>query len=402
MAVVNELFVNVKFIKLCAWDEKWVQRSEKARAKEMKWIMRERWNNIMLAFVWTCAPILVSVFSFMAFVAQGHELTVSIAFTVSRCIVVAHEYLTTALQSIVLFNLLRQPLNVLPNFLAQFLQARVALDRISIFFSEEEVDAAVSTLKRNETAPATFDAKLGIVGNASFMWNAVDIPNSKRTRGTVPDSTQSNNPGNISPMESDTSSEDSRFELRDINIIFPEGQLTLVTGPTASGKTALLLTQLGEMTMVEPVTSSSVRPRILLPKHQLGPTDEHGLRACISYASQTPWLEHLSIRDNILFGSPFENERYQEVLECCALQHDLNILEDGDATEIGERGISLSGGQKARVALARAVYARSKIVLLDDPLSAVVCVLYVPWYEAHSLIISHRIVTLHDSCTTGC
>jgi ABC-type multidrug transport system fused ATPase/permease subunit len=82
MAVMNELFVSVKFIKLCAWDERWIQRSEKARAKEIKWIRRERWNNIMLAFVWTCAPILVSVFSFMAFVAQGHELTVSIAFTV--------------------------------------------------------------------------------------------------------------------------------------------------------------------------------------------------------------------------------------------------------------------------------------------------------------------------------
>ena len=225
-------------------------------------------------------------------------------------------------------------------------------------------------MKRNEkTAPTAFNATLGILGKANFIWNTIEIPKSK----TVV-SKPANGGGRDSPTGSDASSDEPRFELRNVNIIFPEGQLTLVTGPTASGKTALLLAQLGEMTMVEPTTSSSNPPHILLPKHSLGTTDEYGLRACISYAAQSPWLEHLSIRDNILFGEPFESERYHEVIECCALQHDLNILEEGDATEIGERGISLSGGQKARVALARAVYARSKIVLLDDPLSAVVCV----------------------------
>lgn len=110
--------------------------------------------------------------------------------------------------------------------------------------------------------------------------------------------------------------------------------------------------------------------RLLLPKHHDHP-DEHGNRG-ISYAAQSPFLQHLSIRDNILFGSPYEEERYNAVLDACALRPDFSIFEDGDLTEIGSRGISLSGGQKARVALARAVYARTKYVLLDDPLSAVV------------------------------
>ena len=106
------------------------------------------------------------------------------------------------------------------------------------------------------------------------------------------------------------------------------------------------------------------KPRFLWP-------DESGLPTTVSYAAQTPWLEHLPIHENILFGSPFEEERYGEVIECYALAPDLAMLEDGDATEIGERGNNLSGGQKSRVALSRAVYARSRCVLLDDPLSAV-------------------------------
>ncbi|KAG6858944.1 hypothetical protein C0991_001605, partial [Blastosporella zonata] len=84
-----------------------------------------------------------------------------------------------------------------------------------------------------------------------------------------------------------------------------------------------------------------------------------------------PWLRHQSIRDNILFGAPFDDARYDAVLDACALRPDLEVLEDGDLTEIGARGVSLSGGQKARVALARAVYSRARYVLLDDPLSAV-------------------------------
>lgn len=123
---------------------------------------------------------------------------------------------------------------------------------------------------------------------------------------------------------------------------------------------------LGEMTL-QPGPG-----RIIMSKNP-GRVDAHGLAHAISYAAQTPWLRHQSIRENILFGYPFDAARYGAVLDACALRTDLGMLEDGDETEIGARGVSLSGGQKARVALARAVYARTKYVLLDDPLSAVVC-----------------------------
>jgi len=110
MAVLNELFVFVKFIKLCAWDERWINHAERAREKELKWIGRERWNTIWLGFLWTAAPILVSVVSFAVFVViQGRDLSIAIAFTVSYLAHLTRDRVDLCpFQSIVLFNQLRQ------------------------------------------------------------------------------------------------------------------------------------------------------------------------------------------------------------------------------------------------------------------------------------------------------
>nr|POE99453.1 atp-dependent bile acid permease [Quercus suber] len=137
--------------------------------------------------------------------------------------------------------------------------------------------------------------------------------------------------------------------LKDMNISFPTG-LTVVCGEVASGKTALLQALLGELDML---TGQLLRPR-----------------EPIGYCAQTPWLQSMSIRENILFSTPYEAKRYKDVLDACALTPDLAEFKAGDLSMIGENGIGLSGGQKARVALARAVYSKTRILLLDDPLSA--------------------------------
>jgi len=90
----------------------------------------------------------------------------------------------------------------------------------------------------------------------------------------------------------------------------------------------------------------------------------------VSFVEQSPWIQNKTIRENILFGRPLDEEEYVDTIIACELERDLLILPAGDQTEIGEKGINLSGGQKARVSLARAVYSNKDIVLMDDPISA--------------------------------
>lgn len=362
MGVLNELIAAVKFIKLFAWEERWIQRTLDAREHEMKWMVKGYVNAVMFNAIWTCAPVLVSIVSFFVYVMQGNELTVGIAFT-----------------SIALFNMIRIPLNVIPTWIVDVLQTGVSLNRIEAFLAEDDVADQVSSLSNNFMDPPPpgseeFKGRLGIV-NASFTWN---LAKPKENEDQYLDNPQSSAPGSPSPgnvvtTESEidisidssllTDSTDHPFELRDISVIFPEGKLSVITGPTASGKTALLRALLGEMTLLP-------GGRVIMSKNPCS-VDEHGLMHSISYAAQSPWLQHQSIKENILFGYPYDADRYNNVVECCALKPDLEALEDGDATEIGDRGVSLSGGQKSRVALARAIYARTKHVLLDDPFSAI-------------------------------
>ncbi|QSZ32335.1 hypothetical protein DSL72_001909 [Monilinia vaccinii-corymbosi] len=137
--------------------------------------------------------------------------------------------------------------------------------------------------------------------------------------------------------------------LRKMTVSFPSG-LSLIYGEVASGKTALLQALLGELDHV----SGVYRP----------------VNEMVGYCAQTPWLQSMSIRDNILFSAPYQESRYKQVLDACALIPDMVNFKNGDLSLIGENGIGLSGGQRARVALARAIYSNAKILFLDDPLSA--------------------------------
>jgi ATP-binding cassette subfamily C (CFTR/MRP) protein 1 len=123
-----------------------------------------------------------------------------------------------------------------------------------------------------------------------------------------------------------------------------------VVGKVGSGKSSFLSALLGEMNKVS------------------GLINTYGT---ISYVPQQAWIQNESVKSNIIFGNEFDEKRYANLIQACALTSDLSILPAGDSTEIGEKGINLSGGQKQRISLARAVFNDSDIYLLDDSLSAV-------------------------------
>lgn len=142
----------------------------------------------------------------------------------------------------------------------------------------------------------------------------------------------------------------SENTLDNFNLKVEKGKLYVVIGMVGSGKSSLLSAILGEINLMQ----GNVK-----------------VKGGISYASQDAWVFGASVRQNILFGENFERQRYQRVIKACALVKDFKQFPQGDQTIVGERGSSLSGGQKARINLARAVYRQTDIYLLDDPLSAV-------------------------------
>ncbi|GAA6034025.1 hypothetical protein JCM8097_000654 [Rhodosporidiobolus ruineniae] len=335
--ILNELINAVRFVKYSAEEEEFIARVTDAREKELAQVLRTRMNGLYVNALWNISPDLVMLVSFGCFTILAHkQLTVPIAFT-----------------ALALFNMVRAPMTMLPTSIVNVLQTWVSIQRLEKFFGEEEVEPWVSALRIEGTSSsASSGSGVGIEGGTFVYGEKADLPAIEAAAAAAAE-------------RAGEEGAEPQFRLEDITVDFPEGKLSLVCGATGSGKSSLFLALLGEMTRL----SGSIH----LSKATVGsPLDpETGLYDGVAYAAQLPWLQHASIRNNILFGSPFEAERYEAVLEACALRPDLALFDAGDATEIGEKGISLSGGQKARVALARAVYSRAKTVLLDDPLSAV-------------------------------
>ncbi|KAG8741815.1 hypothetical protein FRC12_015533, partial [Ceratobasidium sp. 428] len=363
MRAMNEVILAIKFIKYSAWESRWISRILEARDEELRWLKTLKLTMFSLGLLWEVVPVLVSAISFAFFtLVAKRKLTADVAFP---CITV--------------FAMLGQSLAQLPKIANWFIISSVSLKRIEAYLNEDEVPEYVSSLKRAPLPPhAPVDGRLGCV-NATFRWiqHPVlgDLDKKTRTQkmgllGNIQKQWAAmlvylrlRKAKEVKTEATEQPPEEEPFELKDISVIFPEGVLTLVCGPTGSGKSSLLSALLGEMDRVE--------GEVYLPKEPTRLNEKTGLQVAISYCAQQPWLQHESIKDNILFGLPFDEDRYKLTLSCCALLPDLAIFEGGDETEIGEKGISLSGGQKARVALARAVYARTQVVILDDILSAV-------------------------------
>jgi ATP-binding cassette subfamily C (CFTR/MRP) protein 1 len=215
--------------------------------------------------------------------------------------------------ALTLFNLLTFPLAILPMVITSIIEASVAVGRLTAFFTAEELqpDAVILRGAAEENGDETL-----LIRDGTFSW--------------------------------DRHSE--RNALEDINFRAAKGELTCVVGRVGAGKSSFLQALLGDLWKVK------------------GEVVVHGATA---YVAQQAWVMNASVKENILFGHRYDPAFYDKTVKACALAEDFAQLPDGDETEVGERGISLSGGQKARLTLARAVYARADVYLLDDCLSAV-------------------------------
>ena len=221
--------------------------------------------------------------------------------------------------AISLFQLLSFPMAVFSNIINSIIEALVSVGRLEDFLAAGELDPDARTVILPENDPEGEPKKgdtVVSIRNGEFRWLA--------------DSTE--------PI------------LQDIDLTVKKGDLLAVIGRVGDGKSSLLGSMLGEMTKSE---------------------GQVMVRGTVSYFSQNSWILSATVKDNIVFGHRFDQEFYDKVLDACALRSDLAVLPQGDLTEVGEKGVSLSGGQKARICLARTCYARSDIYLLDDPLSAV-------------------------------
>ncbi|CDR42490.1 CYFA0S09e04698g1_1 [Cyberlindnera fabianii] len=338
---INEIVDSLKMIKFYCWEKPYYTIVESHRVKEKKFVF---WIQILRAFQNSGTSSITYFAAMVTFLVMIYAPSTG-----------GHFSSYNIFSSITLFNMLRMPLNLIPIATAQAIDASIALESVAKFLQVEEGE---DTLERH----AIDDSEDAIhIENATFVWDLEEDEFSKSAKAEAVN-VKSNTTVKLRPVTSDTidgisagdddeeEEEDLSFPgLKNISLDIHRGELVIVTGSIGTGKTSLLNAIEGSM------------------RKDSGRSSIYGSLTFCSY----PWIQNATIRSNITFGRPYNSRKYNEVVRACSLDVDLSVLPNGDMTEVGERGITLSGGQKARINLARAVYADRDIILLDDVLSAV-------------------------------
>ncbi|GAA5952191.1 hypothetical protein JCM8115_003528 [Rhodotorula mucilaginosa] len=373
--LIGELLSGMRVLKFFAWEIPYLGKLNEFRSAELQQIRKLLIARAGTTGVAMSLPTLATVIAFVTYANTGHTINAASIFT-----------------SLTLFQLVRMPLMMLPMSLSTITDAKNALNRLTEVLLAEERETAY------EVNP---EAKYAVeVENADFQWESSPpdtAPKSKkdaaklaakvkaeaktakkarkqRERSSKAELKLAENNAPLDPETAENSGdatadvpdagavseaapavtpaepEKELMQLRGVNLHIPHGQLCAVVGSVGSGKSSLLNALVGEMKR----TSGRV-----------------AFGGSIAYAAQQAWMQSCSLKANVLFGRPYEEARYRQVIHDACLEPDLEMLPHGDETEIGEKGVTLSGGQKQRVNIARALYSDADVVLLDDPLSAV-------------------------------
>lgn len=343
VSLTQEILQAVRFVKYFGWESSFLERIREIRLREIRAIqvllaIRNAINAVSMSL-----PIFASMLSFITYSLSKHALDPAPIFS-----------------SLALFNSLRMPLNLLPMVIGQVTDAWASLGRIQEFLLAEEQKDDFNWDMEGKNAI--------VVEYADFTWERTAeadpdkiIPKGKKEAKEAKDAQRSaKKSGNASaeaaahsaPKDgtdsTSTISQVEPFKLHNMDFSVGRNELLAVIGGVGSGKSSLLAALAGDMRR----TSGQIT-----------------MGATRAFCPQYAWIQNATVKENILFGKDYDRKWYDEVVDACALRPDLEMLPAGDHTEIGEKGITVSGGQKQRLNIARAIYFNSDIVLMDDPLS---------------------------------
>lgn len=309
ISCAGELLSHIRTVKMYSWEKLFTERLVERRELEMKHLATRKYLDAWCVYFWATTPTLFSLFTFSIFAIMGHTLDAATVFT-----------------CVALFNTLISPLNSFPWVINGMIDAVISSRRLSNYLStpehhSSELAASADLLKhhRKRYTEEIRNPMAVVLQNLCCSWSSSSV--------TEPN-----------------------IVLRDISLQLQKGLFIAIVGEVGSGKSSLLNSVIGETHVVS------------------GSINSWG---SIAYVAQVPWILSGSVRDNILLGKEFDPSRYEETIQACALDVDISAMARGDMSHIGEKGANLSGGQRARLALARALYQNSDVYLFDDILSAV-------------------------------
>ncbi|OGM47958.1 ABC transporter [Aspergillus bombycis] len=316
-STVTEVLQGIRQIKFAALEQQWQDRINERRRLELDLLWKTSLYTTALVAVWTLGPLMLSAVSLTVYALTYGDLPASVAFT-----------------ALSVFGNLESAMAGLPDLISKGMEAKVSSDRIDEYLASAE------------KVPHTSNVDEISFESATIAWPSQEEGTPKLTEM------------------------DDSFVLRNLNLKFPPKGLSIIAGRTGSGKSLLLAAILGECDIIQGSIGVPHAPSLEERQDDRATRDNWIIDTALAYVAQNPWMENATIRQNILFGLPYNWRRYRKVLKASGLEKDLTILPDADMTDIGANGINLSGGQRWRVSFARALYSRAGILVMDDIFSA--------------------------------
>ncbi|KAF7362328.1 Multidrug resistance-associated ABC transporter [Mycena venus] len=370
--VVTETMAILRMVKMFGWESRMRERMTDKRKLELQTIKKDKLLSLIVGnFKYSTHLTVQSICNICEF---NYLFSTRSPLTLPPQTLIMKQALTasTVFSSMAVFELFRLELRKVLLAAPLVVKGKVSMGRLESFLKTVRSRNCWTRLCKNSSSTIDLpDGKMAGFRLASFSWDTDSVSN---------------------------------FSLKIKSEIDFQPGINLITGPTGTGKTSMLMALLGKDCSVHSDGSSNSH-QVKCDLRPLGPDSWFGLDRTqgIAYAPQESWLQNESIRENIVMATPFNEERYKKgafectqlleeltsfraVLDQCGLTTDLELFERGDRTMVGERGLTLSGGQKARITLARCIYSPAQIILLDDPLSA---------------LDSHTAAFIVDNCLAG-